>query len=141
MRTSIFVLPAVVVAALVLGAISSQPTVADAKYQSIASVEQLMSGLVKPQNVEIRKALRGSPDEKTWHKIEAQAAVLAEAGQLLQMGKRAKKDSVWVEAATRLTQSSAAVLAAAEKKDAKAAMAAVKGIGSSCGQCHKKFKD
>ena len=49
-------------------------------------------------------------------------------------------DGTWAKAAKTLRQSSAAVLAAAEKKDVEAARAAFKGVTASCKSCHDAHK-
>ncbi|MEM7232178.1 MAG: cytochrome c [Planctomycetota bacterium] len=125
---------------LVIVLAAERDTDAGPKYQEIASVEQLMSGLVKPHATVVRKALREGPkDEKEWHRLEAYAAMIGEGGLLLNMGKR-PKDDVWKKASVALAKSGQEMLKACKKKDLDAARAAVKAMGASCGSCHKKHK-
>lgn len=110
-------------------------------YQKVASAHALMDYVVKPVNGKlgaIRKA-GGPADDGQWKSVHEHAAVLAEVGQLLQLGGRVK-DDVWAANAAKLVDGAQAQMKAAMAKDTEAWMAAAKMTGGSCAGCHKVHK-
>lgn len=107
-------------------------------YQAKASAHDLMSKIVAPSNGVIgamRKA-GGPQTDEDWAASATAAALLAESGQLLQMGGR-PKDQVWSDAAMGLANAASALLDASNSKNAEAWTAALGGIGQNCQSCHK----
>ncbi len=107
-------------------------------YEAKASGKQIMQQMVRPNNGTIggiRKA-GGPQSDEDWASSQTAAAILAEAGQILQMGDRPKTEA-WTDGAQRLTAGASAMLAAAESKDGEAWTAAAGQIGQGCRTCHK----
>ncbi len=107
-------------------------------YEAKASGKQIMQKLVGPNNGAIggmRKA-GGPQSDDDWAASQTAAAILAEAGQILQMGDRPKTEA-WTDGAQRLTAGASAMLTAAAAKDGEAWTAAAGQIGQGCRTCHK----
>jgi cytochrome c556 len=103
-----------------------------------ALTKQLMKGLVASNCGDLKKALDAEPTN--WDDVALRAALLNEAGYILMDDGRCP-DGDWAGASKALQAHSAAVLAAAEKKDAAAAKEAFgKLTAESCGACHKAHK-
>lgn len=103
-----------------------------------ALTKHLMKGIVAANCGELKKSL--DADVPNWEDISLRASVLNEAGHFLMDDGRCP-DGEWAKAAKALQEQSSAVLAAAEKMDAKAAKDAFgKLTGESCAVCHKAHK-
>lgn len=140
-RTS---LTLIALAALTLTAFVLSPSSSSAKIEKGATrplmTKHLMSGVVKPFGGELRKAIAAAgSEEKAWEDVVKFAGLLNEASHVLMADKRCP-DKVWADACKIMETRTLEVLAAAKKKDAAAAAAAAKGIGKSCGTCHKAHK-
>lgn len=103
-----------------------------------ALTKQLMKGLVAPNCGDLKKAL--DAETSNWDEIALRAALLNEAGHLLMDDGRCP-DGEWANSTKAIRDSSAAILAAAEKKDAAAAKEAFgKLTGEGCAVCHKAHR-
>lgn len=103
-----------------------------------ALTKQLMKGLVAPNCGDLKKSL--DAEKPNWEDVSLKAAVLNEAGYLLMDDGRCP-DGDWANATKAIRESSAAVLAAAEKEDAAGAKAAFAKLTSEgCAVCHKAHK-
>jgi cytochrome c556 len=141
MRRTCVGLVVVVLAGLAMLLSDRASSRADEKYQPIATIRQFMSGAVKPGSAEIKALLEGTgpADAKVWKSLGTHGALLAEVGQLLVLGDRAK-DEVWTTAATKLSDAAKKVSEAAEKEDLEACREAASAIAQACGPCHKAHK-
>ncbi len=102
--------------------------------------KHLMSGLVKPFSGDLRKAIgEAKTDPEAWDDVIKLASLLNESSYIMMADKRCP-DKVWADACKTLDTATKAVIKAANKKDAAAAGEAAKGIGKSCGSCHKAHK-
>ena len=108
----------------------------------LLKTSQLMSGAVKPHCTAVKNGLEAGPaDDDAWADIATHAAILNEISFTLMDDKRCP-DGTWAEAASKdLREGSAAVVAASDKKDAEAAMAAFKSMTASCKKCHDVHKE
>jgi hypothetical protein len=103
-----------------------------------ALTKQLMKGIVGANCGDLKKAL--DAEVPNWEDISLKAALLNEAGHFLMDDGRCP-DGEWANAAKALQTQSAAVLAAAEKMDAKAARESFGKLTSeACAVCHKAHK-
>lgn len=103
-----------------------------------ALTKQLMKGIVGSNCGELKKAL--DADLPNWDDIALRAALLNESGHFLMDDGRCP-DGDWANAAKALQGQSAAILAAAEKMDARAAKDAFGKLTSeACAVCHKAHK-
>jgi hypothetical protein len=103
-----------------------------------ATTKQLMKGLVAANCGELGKLLKET--EVKWEDVALKAALINEGGHLLMDDGRCP-DGEWKKAAETVQASTAAILAAAEKKDLPAANAGFgKLTGEGCAVCHKAHK-
>jgi cytochrome c556 len=98
-----------------------------------------MAGVQKPamDSLAAMNKAGGPKDDKEWGLAAQQAAVLAEAGQLLLMGNRPLDQDIWIKSSEKLTSAAGDAMKAAEAKDLDAWKASVGQIGTSCRTCHK----
>ncbi len=108
----------------------------------LLKTSQLMSGAVKVHCTAVKKGLEAGPaDDDAWADIATHAAILNEISFTLMDDKRCP-DATWAEAASKdMRAGSAAVVAAADAKDADAAMAGFKAMTTSCKKCHDAHKE
>ncbi|TXT32332.1 MAG: hypothetical protein FD138_2077 [Planctomycetota bacterium] len=103
-----------------------------------ASTKLLMKGLVSANCGAVKKDLDAA--EINWDDVTLHAALLNESGYILMDDGRCP-DGEWAKSAKGLQSTSAALLAAAEKKDAAAAKAAFADLtAQSCKVCHAAHK-
>ena len=108
----------------------------------IASVKQLHDALITPASDAVFQAAGETPaDAKAWDAARNQALVLAEAGNLLMLGSRARDNAGWMKMSRALVDAAATAAAAADKKDAKALEAAGDSITVACMACHQPYRD
>jgi hypothetical protein len=99
-----------------------------------------MRGINQPNCAGLAKLLKDGPaDDKAWDTAACHASCLSEMGHLLMDDGRCP-DAKWAGAAKSLREGSAAVVAAAEKKDVEAARTAFKTVLGACATCHKAHK-
>ncbi|MCC6420612.1 MAG: cytochrome c [Gemmataceae bacterium] len=105
-----------------------------------AGTNYLMRGINLPNCAGLGKALKEAPaSDKAWDTIACQASCLNEMSYVLMDDGRCP-DATWAKATKALRDGSAAVVAAAQKKDVEAARAAFKTIAASCATCHKAHR-
>ncbi|MBS0261689.1 MAG: cytochrome c [Planctomycetes bacterium] len=103
-----------------------------------ALTKQLMKGLVASNCGALKKDL--DAEAPNWEDVALHAALLNESGHILLDDGRCP-DGDWAGASKALQTQSAAILEAAEKKDAAAAKEAFgKLTAEACGACHKAHK-
>ncbi len=101
-----------------------------------------MKSVVKPNCGALKKELAAGPKtEDDWSSLIEHAEILNETSYILMEDKRCP-DEVWADSASNtLRNGSAALITAAQAKDAKAAELAFKGMMKSCKECHNKHKE
>ncbi len=108
----------------------------------VATVKQLHDALITPASDAVFRAAGESPENaKAWDAARNQALVLAEAGNLLMLGSRARDNAGWMKMSRALVDAAAIAAAAAEKKDAKALGGAGDSITVACMACHQPYRD
>jgi cytochrome c556 len=128
------------VAALSLAAAGVVPA-ADHAYSKMATPHDLMAAVVKP-NMDNLAAIRkaGGPKEiDDWKHVNAYAAVLGEAGQLMLMDGWVKDDA-WKNGAAKLVDAAKATMTAAVRQDAEGVNAGMGAMGAGCKTCHAVHK-
>jgi cytochrome c556 len=140
MSRLIVVLAAVAAVGLSLAFVSAEAQVARGKTRA-AETRFLMRGITQPNCKGIGELLKesGPADDKAWETLTCHASCLNELSFSLMQDGRCP-DGTWAGAAKSLGEGSAAVLAAAEKKDAEAARGAFKTVTTSCKTCHDAHK-
>jgi hypothetical protein len=108
----------------------------------IASVKQLHDVMITPASDAVFAAAGETPaNAKAWEAARNQALVLAEAGNLLMLGSRARDNAAWMTMSRALVDAAAAAATAAEQKDAKALEGAGDSITVACETCHRPYRD
>ena len=109
--------------------------------EHIATAKQVMLGLTIPASDVLFQIGGSAPpsDQAAWDRIVANAAMLAESGNLLLSGPRDLKQSEWMQFSSELVVKSRDAMAAAAKKDVDAVLEAGNGIYEVCSKCHDKY--
>lgn len=116
---------------------TSPPTPA---IESIATTRQLMLGLTAPASDVLFQVGSAAPaDDAGWEKVQANAATLAESGNLLLTGPRAIDAPEWKDFAQSLITTSKAALEAAQARDVDKVLDVGNQIYEVCDGCHKKY--
>jgi hypothetical protein len=116
----------------------------------IASVRQLMAGIVMPAANEIFQSVQTVVDEKGTHEIQprtdeewamvgASAASLAESGTLLMTDGRALDRGDWIKMSQAMIDAGKVTLTAVESKDPEAVLMAGEVVNASCDACHQRY--
>ena len=114
---------------------------AEPSFQLVGSTSQLMISIIYPASNAIFYIHRGAPkDDKEWSAMQANALMMAEAGNLLMMGNRAKDQDNWIKDAKLLVEVGAAAFKAAQAKDAGALDALSDQLNTACVTCHQDYR-
>jgi hypothetical protein len=130
------------------------PAAADtaaASVAPVASVKQIMKGIVAPAATAVFNAVsttvtRNGTEEKApqtdeeWEALGNSAAALIESGNLLLMGSRAVDKGDWVAQSQALIEAGKAALKATQAKSAEQVLASGDGVNMSCDNCHRKYQ-
>jgi hypothetical protein len=76
-----------------------------------------------------------------WLDARNQALLLAESGNLLMLGSRARDNAAWMRMSRAMVDAAAAAAAAAERHDAAALAVAGDKITTACEACHQPYRD
>ncbi len=97
----------------------------------------MQGAMVIPASNDLFNVARQPPkDDKGWTAVRNSAVILAESGNLLMIGNRAK-DSVWMKTSLAMVEAGAAALKAAEAKDVDGITEAGNQIIDACEACHE----
>ena len=108
----------------------------------LASVRQLHEIMITPASDAVFRATSDAPsNDKGWVDARNQALVLAESGNLLMLGGRARDNAGWMRMSRAFVDASATAASAAEKKDAGALAGAGDMITTACEACHRPYRD
>jgi cytochrome c556 len=107
-------------------------------YEAKASPHDLMEKIVGPSNAQIAEMRKagGPMSDEDWAASATTASILAEIGQVLQLGDR-PDDEAWTDGAERLTAGATSLMAASKIKNTEAWTAAAGEMGQGCRTCHK----
>ena len=119
-------------------------------FKPVASVKQLMAATVVPSAEIIFDAVgsvvseRGVEDfapknDEEWTAVRNGALTLAESGNLLMIGARAKDQGEWIKLSQALVDVGMVAVKAAQAKNAEALFEAGGKVYEVCGQCHDKY--
>ncbi len=75
-----------------------------------------------------------------WNVIRGTALTLAESGNLLLMGSRARDQDRWVKDAKLMIDAGTAAFKAAQKKDMQAILDLNEPLSASCTTCHRHYR-
>jgi hypothetical protein len=130
---------------------ASEPEAAAAATAPVATVKQLMDGLVSPASTTIYKSVSIIVDEKgieenfpqsedEWLAIEGAAAALVEAGGLLMVEGRSRDQERWPEISKAMIDASLISMKAAQARDKDALLASGEALNASCDNCHRVYQ-
>ena len=116
-------------------------------FKPVATVDEVMDAIVVPSSQAIFDAVVYSNGElveapKTdndWATLRIHALGVAEAGNLLMMGTRAKDGGDWMTMSREMNDQAMIVVAATEKKDLDALLKAGGQLYNTCTACHEKY--
>lgn len=116
-------------------AIAQRPTVT-----AVASVMQVMDAMTIPASDALFNVGRQVPQsDDEWAAIRNSAVILAESGNLLMIGDRAKDEETWTKASRAMVDAGAVALQAAAARDADALVDAGNLIVDTCETCHATY--
>ena len=108
----------------------------------VATVMQLHQAMMGPASDAVFNAGSQPPkDDKAWGEVLNQALILAESGNLLMLGSRAKDQGDWMKMSRSLVDAGALAVKAAQEKNAAALNDAGDRIESTCENCHQPYRD
>lgn len=122
---------------LLAGAVVAQaPT-----FQTVGSVSQVMISITYPSSDAIFYVERNPPKtEKDWNDLQSLALILAESGNLLMIGSRARDQGDWIKEAREMVDVGAAAYKAAMAKDLPAIVALNQRLNDACVACHVQYR-
>jgi cytochrome c556 len=108
--------------------------------EAFATTKQVMLGLTIPaSDVVFQVGSKAPADDMEWEKVVANAATLAESGNLLMIGTRVVDHGDWIKNAQSLIATAKEAAAAAQDKNVDKVLAAGDKIYEVCDSCHKKY--
>src|SRR5262245_37939525 len=120
------------------------------EFKPVASVHQLMESTINPaaevlfESVGTVISLNGVEEiapknDEEWATVRHNAMTLAESGNLLMIGDRARDKGEWMKLSQSLVDVGVAALKAAEAKNPEALFEAGGQVYEVCQQCHRKY--
>jgi len=117
----------------------------------VASIKQIMNGIVMPDAYVIYEAVGtkssaagveeiAPQNDNEWAKIANSAAAVVEAGNLLLMGDRALDKGDWVKMTRAYMDAGTKALKAAEAKDKDGIVDAGGDLNTTCDNCHARYQ-
>lgn len=127
------------------GACSPRPPL-----RPVATVPQLMEATVHPASEALFKSVgtviteRGAEDfaprtEEEWTHVWENAMTLAESGNLLMIGDRARDNGEWMKLSREMIEAGLVAAKAAEARNAQALFDAGGQVYETCERCHEKY--
>ena len=121
----------------VLGAAAQQPTV-----KAVATVKQLCESMITASSDAIFNVGREAPEnDYEWLTVRNSALMLAESGNLLMIGGRARDEDEWMAMSQALVDAGVSALSAAEARDVDGLLGAGDQIVVACEKCHEPYRD
>jgi hypothetical protein len=112
-----------------------------APFQPVGNMSQLMVDVIYPTSDAIFYVERAPPkNEQDWSVLRTNALTLAESGNLLMMGTRARDQGDWIKDSKLLIDVGAAAYKAAQGKDLNAVLALNEQLNTACVTCHQQYR-
>ena len=112
-----------------------------APFQLVGNMSQLMVDVIYPTSDAIFYVERTPPkNEQDWNSLRTSALTLAESGNLLMMGTRARDQGDWIKDAKMLVDAGNAAYKAARAKDLNAVVAVNDQLYAACVTCHQQYR-
>jgi hypothetical protein len=129
---------------LLIGALSSlrgdaaQPR----SIEVVATILQLHRAMITPASDALFGVASKRPQtEQQWVALQDDAIILAESGNLLMLGNRAKDQGQWMKMSRALVDAGALALRAAQAKNVDALIKSGDAIDAACENCHVPYRD
>ena len=117
----------------------------------VASVKQLMQGIVTPASAAIYNAVSTTITEKgteevfprndrEWEIVGSHALALVEASNLMKVDGRAKDSTDWMRLSDAMATAAMQSFRATEKKDVEALLASGEALNNTCDTCHRRYE-
>jgi len=130
---------------LIVAACSRQPP-----FKPVGSVKQIMAAAIVPSSEVLFDAVGtivsakgveeiAPKNDEEWTNVRNHAILLAESGNLLMLGGRAKDNGEWMKIAQALVDAGVVALKAAEAKNPAALFDAGAGVYEVCERCHSRY--
>ena len=120
--------------------VQAQKPLAVSPIKPIATVEEIMRTMTIPFSNAVFEAGGDAPkDDKSWEAVRGQAVALAEAGNLLMLGTRAKDSAAWMKFSRAQVDAAEAAAKAAAARNADQLSAASDALYETCSGCHKVY--
>ena len=114
---------------------------APSPFRQIGTVSQLMVDIIYPTSDALFYIERTPPkNDRDWNVIRGAALTLAESGNLLLMGSRARDQDRWVKDTQLMIDAGNAAFKAAQKKDMQAILDLNEQLSASCTTCHVHYR-
>jgi len=140
MRWAVAAVAALSVAAAAALPVYGEPQKAAAGVKTVASVVEIMKTMTIPfSNAVFDGAGEPPKDDKGWEAVRQQAIALAEAGNLLMIGSRAKDPAAWMKFSRAQVDAAEVAAKAAAAKNADQLSAASDALYETCANCHKVY--
>ena len=142
------------IAFIIAGARTTQAatpaTVAEPATTPVATVKQLMDGIIAPSATIVFDSVGTIVDatgihenqprtDAEWAAVGARGAALVESANLLVTGNRAIDRQDWVTMSKALADAGMVVVKATEAKDPQAILAAGETLNATCDTCHERY--
>lgn len=130
---------------------AAAPVVAVPAAAPVATVKQLMNGIVTPSSSAIYGSVATLVDkdgvhetrpesDDDWTLLGSHAATLVEAGHLLMVPGRAQDTGDWTTISQAMVDAAKQCQVAADKQDTEAILACGEVLNNSCDNCHRKYQ-
>jgi hypothetical protein len=117
----------------------------------VATIKQVMQGIVAPAATVVFESVgttvsaagvdeQAPETDEEWEAVGANAAALAEAGNLLMTGSRALDTGEWMTMSQALADAGLVALKATEAKNADDLLASGEAVNTSCDDCHRRYR-
>jgi hypothetical protein len=139
------------VAGIVLVVLAARSATRTPAAAPVASVKQIMQGIVAPASSAIYNAVSTTVTEKgteevfpksdrDWELVGSDAMALVEAANLLKVDGRALDSRSWMRLSDEMNTAAMVTYRAAGKKDVEALLAAGEVLNNSCDNCHRNYE-
>jgi thiamine pyrophosphate-dependent acetolactate synthase large subunit-like protein len=117
----------------------------------VASIKQIMAGIVGPASTVVFNAVSTNVTEKgteeiaphtdeEWAAVGNSAAALAEAGNMLMLEGRAVDRGDWIKMSQAMVDAAKQTLKAVSVKSAEAVLESGETVNTSCDNCHQRYR-
>jgi hypothetical protein len=140
MRWVVAAMAALFMAGITALPVRGEPQSGATGVKPVASVGEIMKIMTIPLSNAVFEAGGEAPkDDKAWDAVRNQALALAEAGNLLMLGSRAKDPAAWMKFSRAQVDAAEAAAKAAAAKNADQLSTAADALYETCASCHKVY--